>query len=84
MRISAFICLPSTARVSWSAMVKPRLGMKGKGWAGSIASGVSLGDLLALEQHDADAGKRAAQIGPDRLLVGGKLRDGLVDQDELL
>ncbi|MGY3466875.1 hypothetical protein ACVW0I_003746 [Bradyrhizobium sp. LM6.11] len=46
MRISAFICLPSAARVSWSAMVKPRLGMNGKGWAGSIASGVSSGNTL--------------------------------------
>jgi len=29
--------------VSESATLKPRLGMKGKGWAGSIASGVSTG-----------------------------------------
>ena len=43
-----------------------------------------LGDLLAVDQHDADVGERAAQVGPDRLLVGGELRDGAVDQHELL
>ena len=46
MRISAFIGLPSAARASCSAMVKPRLGMNGKGCAGSIASGVSSGNTL--------------------------------------
>jgi hypothetical protein len=43
-----------------------------------------LGDVLAVDQHDADVGQRAAQVAPDRLLVGGKLRDGAVDQRELL
>ena len=46
MRISAFIGLPSDTRASCSAMVKPRLGMNGKGWAGSMASGVSSGKTL--------------------------------------
>ena len=44
MRISAFIALPSLARASCSAIVKPRLGMNGNGCAGSIASGVSSGN----------------------------------------
>ena len=35
-RISAFIALPSLARASCSAIVKPRLGMNGNGCAGSI------------------------------------------------
>ena len=35
-------------------------------------------------QHDADLGQDAAQIAPDRLLVGGELRHRLVDQDQLL
>ncbi|MGY4505629.1 hypothetical protein ACVWYH_009586 [Bradyrhizobium sp. GM24.11] len=43
-----------------------------------------LGDLLAIDQHDADVGERAAQIGPDRLLVGGEPGDGAIDQRELL
>ena len=46
MRISAFIGLPSAVRINCSAMVKPRLGMNGKGCAGSIASGVSSGKML--------------------------------------
>ena len=46
MRISAFIGLPSDTRAKCSAMVKPRLGMNGKGCAGSIASGVSSGKML--------------------------------------
>ena len=45
MRISAFIALPSLARDSCSAMVKPRLEMNGNGCAGSIASGVSSGKI---------------------------------------
>jgi hypothetical protein len=64
--------------------------MKGKGCAGSIASGVSngkniveevilnpaslgLGDIAAIDQNNADLGQDAAQIAPDRLLVGGEL-----------
>ncbi|MGY4370128.1 hypothetical protein ACVW1A_006193 [Bradyrhizobium sp. LB1.3] len=43
-----------------------------------------LGDLLALDQNDALVGQRAAQVAPDRLLVGGQLRDGPVDKRELL
>ena len=46
MRINAFIGLPSDTRASCSATVKPRLGMNGKGCAGSIASGVSSGKIL--------------------------------------
>ena len=43
-----------------------------------------LGDVAAVDQNDADLGQHAAQIAPDRLLVGGELRDRLVDEDELL
>jgi hypothetical protein len=32
-----------------------------------------LGDVLAVDQCDADVGQRAAQVAPDRLLVGGEL-----------
>ena len=46
MRMSAFIGLPSEIRASCSATVNPRLGMNGKGCAGSIASGVSNGKIL--------------------------------------
>ena len=43
MRISAFSARPSFGRTSLRAMEAPRFGMKGKGWAGSMASGVSVG-----------------------------------------
>jgi hypothetical protein len=46
-RMKAFIGLPSEVRISCSATVKPRLGMNGNGCAGSIASGVSSGKMLA-------------------------------------
>ena len=36
---------PSWVRLSSSASVKPRLGMKGNGWAGWIASGVRIGKM---------------------------------------
>ena len=45
-KIDRFIRLPSAARDNCSVTVKPRLGMNGKGWAGSIASGVSSGNTL--------------------------------------
>ena len=45
---------------------------------------LGLGDVAAIDQDDADLGQDAAQVAPDRLLVGGELRDGLVDEDELL
>ena len=45
MRISAFmVAAVFPARDSCSAMEKPRLGMKGNGCAGSMASGVSNGN----------------------------------------
>jgi len=46
MRMSAFIGLPSETRARCSATVNPRLGINGKGCAGSIASGVSNGKIL--------------------------------------
>src|SRR4051812_28157600 len=42
-----------------------------------------LGHLLAVDKDDPDVRQDAAQIAPDRLLVGRELGDGLVDQDEL-
>ncbi len=45
--ISALMALPSRLRSSCSARVKPRLGMKGNGWAGSSASGVSTGNICS-------------------------------------
>ena len=45
---------------------------------------LGLGDVLAVDQDDADVGEHAAQVAPDRLLVGGELRDRLVDERELL
>ena len=45
---------------------------------------LGLGDVVAVDQHDADLGQNAAQVAPDRLLVGGELGNRLVDQDELL
>ena len=45
--ISADRFLLSRLLVSCTAMVKPRLGMKGKGCAGSIASGVSTGKICS-------------------------------------
>ena len=44
-RISALRPLPSPMRASCRAMVKPRLGMNGNGWAGSTASGVRIGKM---------------------------------------
>ena len=41
------------------------------------------GDVAPVDQHDAGIGEKVAQVAPDRLLIGGELRDGLVDQDEL-
>ena len=38
--------LPSVARSSCNASEKPRLGMNGNGWAGSMASGVKSGKML--------------------------------------
>ena len=43
-----------------------------------------LGDVVAVDQHDARLGENGAQIAPDRLLVGGEFRNRLVDEDELL
>ena len=43
----ALIGRRSTRWTSWTATVKPRLGMKGKGCAGSTASGVSTGKTCA-------------------------------------
>ncbi len=43
MRTSACIRAPVPPFARSSASVRPRLGMKGKGWAGSTASGVSTG-----------------------------------------
>ena len=34
---------------------------------------LGLGDVAAIDQNDADLGQDAAQIAPDRLLVGGEL-----------
>ena len=45
---------------------------------------LGLGDVAAVHQNDADLGQDAAQIAPDRLLVGGKLGDRLIDEDKLL
>ena len=45
---------------------------------------LALGDIAAVDQDDADVGEQMAQVAPDRLLVDGELRDGLVDQRELL
>ncbi|MGX1076834.1 hypothetical protein AB7M45_007444 [Bradyrhizobium elkanii] len=42
------------------------------------------GDVAAVDQLDADLGQDIPQVAPDRLLVGGELRDGLVDHHELL
>ena len=43
-----------------------------------------LGDIAAVDENDADFGQHAAQIAPDSLLVAGKRRNRLVDEDELL
>jgi hypothetical protein len=45
---------------------------------------LALGDVAAVDQHDADVGQRVAQVAPDRLLVVGELRHVLVDQRQLL
>ena len=45
---------------------------------------LGLGDIAAIDEHDAHIGQDAAQIAPDRLLVIGELGDRLVDQDKLL
>ena len=45
---------------------------------------LGLGDVVAVDQHDAGLGQNGAQIAPDRLLVGGEFRNRLVDEDELL
>ena len=45
---------------------------------------LGFGDVAAFDQNDADLGEDAAQIAPDRLLVAGELRDGLIDEDQLL
>ncbi len=42
-----------------------------------------LGEVVAVDQHDAGIRQVAAQIAPDRLLVGCKLRNRLVDEDKL-
>ncbi len=34
---------------------------------------LGLGDIAAIDENDADLGQDAAQIAPDRLLVGGEL-----------
>ena len=34
---------------------------------------LGLGDVAAIDQNNADLGQNAAQIAPDRLLVGGEL-----------
>ena len=44
---------------------------------------LGLGDVAAIDQNDADLGEDAAQVAPDRLLVGGELRNRLVDEDKL-
>ena len=43
-----------------------------------------LGEVVAVDQHDAGLRQDGAQIAPDRLLVGGKFGNRLVDEDELL
>jgi hypothetical protein len=45
---------------------------------------LGLGDVAAIDQNNADLGQDAAQVAPDRLLVGGELGDRLIDQDQLL
>ncbi len=45
---------------------------------------LGLGDVAAIDENDADLGQHAAQVTPDRLLVVGEFRDGLVDEDKLL
>ena len=49
------------SRCSFSASEKPRLGMNGNGWAGSIASGVSTGKMLA-EEDLLDRQARSAAV----------------------
>ena len=44
---------------------------------------LGLGDVAAVDENDSHLGEDTAQIAPDRLLVGGKLRNRLVDEDEL-
>ena len=45
---------------------------------------LGFGHVAAIDQNDADLGENAAQIAPDRLLIGGELRNRLVDEDKLL
>ena len=52
--------LLSDSRRSFSAREKPRLGMNGNGWAGSIASGVSTGKMLAVEDRPRPPARSAA------------------------
>jgi hypothetical protein len=43
-----------------------------------------LGEVVAVHEHDARLRQGGTQIAPDRLLVGGELRNRLVDEDKLL
>ena len=45
---------------------------------------LGLGDVAAVDQHDADVGQDVAQVAPDRLLVLGEPRHRLVDHVQLL
>jgi hypothetical protein len=67
--------------------------MNGKGWRQQRENVVKemildpgalgLGHVAAIHEHDTDLGEDAAQIAPDRLLVGGELRNRLVDEHKL-
>ena len=45
---------------------------------------LGFGHVAAIDQNDSDLGENAAQIAPDRLLIGGELRDRFIDEDKLL
>src|SRR3954471_21402426 len=45
---------------------------------------VGLWYVAAIDQDDSDFAQDAAQVAPDRLLIGGEFRDRLVDENELL
>jgi hypothetical protein len=65
----AYRCLSSAMRRSFSARQKPRFGMNGNGWAGSMASGVSTGNIRVRKISSA-----RSRSGPTMSLASSSLR----------
>ncbi len=73
MGSSAFMMPPSRRRFSSSAMMKPRLGMKGKGWAGSMAMGVTMGRMCSrkrLSSHLCSSAVRSSSLDDGDAVFG--------------